>query len=235
MTADAIRSEIQKLEPSAIIELYVLDATAIGGSLLRFHAGTNNLRGNIVWQGNTYTAFPIQVQGFEYSGNGQLPRPKVSVSNLTGLITTMILSLDDLLGAKFIRKRTMKKFLDAENFEGGVNADADDTAEFADEIWFVDRKSNENRDIVEFELASSFDLAGIKLPRRQIVQNSCSWVYRSTECGYTGTAYFNSNDQSVSSESQDVCGKRLTSCEARFGTGELPFGGFPAAGLTRVR
>jgi phage-related protein len=38
----------------------------------------------------------------------------------------------------------------------------------------------------------------------------------------------------VSSRAQDACGKRLVSCQKRFGANaELPFGGFPAAGLIR--
>ena len=88
--------------------------------------------------------------------------------------------------------------------------------------------------MVEFELAASFDLEGVTLPRRQIVQNVCPWRYRGSECGYTGTAYLDANDQAVASSSLDVCGKRLSSCKARFGqNAELPFGGFPAAGLIR--
>jgi lambda family phage minor tail protein L len=107
-------------------------------------------------------------------------------------------------------------------------------AEFADDIYYVDRKSRETRDVVEFELAASFDLEGVTLPRRQIVQNVCPWRYRGSECGYTGSNYFNANDQSVVSSIQDICGKRLASCQVRFGqNAELPFGGFPAAGLIR--
>jgi lambda family phage minor tail protein L len=107
-------------------------------------------------------------------------------------------------------------------------------AEFADDIYYVDRKSRETRDVVEFGLAASFDLEGVTLPRRQIVQNVCPWRYRGSECGYTGSNYFNANDQSVVSSIQDICGKRLASCQVRFGqNAELPFGGFPAAGLIR--
>jgi lambda family phage minor tail protein L len=233
-TPQSITSEIQKLAPSAVIELFVLDATNIGGEVFRFHAGTNALRGKVVWQGNEYLPFPIQVTGFEYNGTGQLPRPKVVVANLTGVITTLLLELDDLLGAKFIRKRTLAKYLDAVNFEGGVNPSADATAEFAEDVYYVDRKASENRDLVEFELAASFDLQGIRLPRRQIIQNICPWRYRGSECGYTGSAYFDANDNAVGTLAQDVCGKRLASCKARFGEyAELPFGGFPTAGLIR--
>jgi hypothetical protein len=180
----------------------------------------------------------------------------------------------------------------------------------------VDRKSTETRDVVEFELAASFDLAGVRAPKRQCISNICQWVYRSAECGYdpTGPAarplrehyaafgytenrninstgqfnatyylatyadvaalytlatanqhfrnygvwegrsgnaggqfnasyylstypdlnsivYFNESDQGVNSLSLDVCGKRLNSCQARFGTtAQLPFGSFPGIG-----
>jgi lambda family phage minor tail protein L len=168
------------------------------------------------------------------SSNGQLPRPTLRVSNITGTITLLVLSYDDLLGAKITRKRTMAKYLDAVNFPGGVNPDADDTAEFADDVFFIDRKSTETRDVVEFELAAAFDLSGVQLPRRQIIQNVCVWRYKGTECGYSGTNYFNANDESVGSSGLDVCGKRLTSCKLRFGENNpLPFGSFPSAGLTR--
>jgi len=230
----ALSSEIQSLSPSAVIELFVLDASAIGGDVFRFHAGTNALRGKLIWQANEYLPFPVQVSGFEFSGTGQLPRPKIVVANLTGVMTTLLLELDDLLGAKFTRKRTLAKFLDGANFPSGSNLTADPTAEFADDIFFVDRKISENRDIVEFELASSFDLQGVKLPRRQIIQNICPWKYRGAECGYTGSSFFDANDIPVGSLAQDACGKRLSSCKARFGqNADLPFGGFPAAGLIR--
>jgi len=245
MTSAAITTEIQKLEPSAIVELFEMDATAFGGDLLRFHAGTNGLSGNVVWKGNTYTAYPIKASGFEFSGNGQLPRPKLTVSNVTGAITLMVLTYDDLLGAKITRKRTMAKYLDAVNFPGGTNPYADTTAEFPDDVFFIDRKATETRDLVEFELAAAFDVTGVLLPRRQIIQNVCVWKYKGTECGYSGTKYFDANDQPVGSSGLDVCGKRLSSCKlryarfvsGRFGTFQvidpLPFGSFPSAGLVR--
>lgn len=72
------------------------------------------------------------------------------------------------------------------------------------------------------------------LPRRQCVQNVCPWQYRSAECGYTGGAVADKNDQATTDVAQDRCGKRLTSCRLRFGAfAELPFGGFPGCGLVR--
>jgi lambda family phage minor tail protein L len=234
MTSQAITSEIQKLAPSAVIELFVLDLSFFNEGVVWFHAGTNELRRQVVWQGNTYEPFPIQAEGFEFNGNGQVPRPKLKVANVTGSITALILSYQDLVGAKVTRKRTLLKYLDAVNFVSGANPTADPSAEFADDVYFIDRKSRETREVVEFELAAAIDLEGVSLPRRQIVQNVCPWLYRGSECGYTGTAYFNANDETVSSRAQDACGKRLVSCQKRFGANAaLPFGGFPAAGLIR--
>lgn len=229
---DSIQSEIQKLEPSAVIEVYQLDATNVGAGLLYFHAGTNQLSQSITWQGQIYTRYPVEATGFDINGDGTIPRPKLRVSNALSGITALLMQHGDLLGAKVTRKRTLLKFLDAVNFTGGVNPSADPSAAFADDIFIIDRKTSENREAVEFELTTSFDLAGVQLPRRQIIQNVCSWKYRGGECGYTGTNYFTSADIPTVVAAQDVCGKRIASCKLRFGaTAELPFGGFPGADL----
>ena len=230
----SISAEIQKLAPSSIIEMFEIDASVVGGSIYRFHAGKNNLYGDVIWNGLTYSAFPLEVTGFEWSGKGQLPRPTMTASNVLGTVTALVLMYDDLAGCKVTRIRTLAKFLDAANFAAG-NPTADPTAEFARDIYYIDRKSAETRETVQFELAAALDLAGISLPRRQVIQNYCPWTYRSSECGYTGTSYFDTSDVSVGTLAQDVCGKRLTSCRARFGQyAELPYGGFPAAGLLKV-
>ena len=185
-------SELQGIAPSAIIELFELQLnTAQHGTndIYRFHAGANlNNNGELIWAGNNYMRFPLEAEGFEYSGNGQLPRPKIRVSNIFGTITALLLSLPGgLEGAKVTRIRTLARYLDAANFPGNVNplGTPDSTAEFPREIYFVDRKSTETRDVVEYELAASFDLAGIRSPKRQCVSNICQWVYKSAECGYS--------------------------------------------------
>lgn len=230
---ETITSEIQKLAPSAVIEMYVLDLTSLGDTIYRFHAGTNYNVRDLIWQGETYVAFPVEATGFEYSGQGQLPRPMLRVANLSSFVSLLALQFKDLIGAKVIRKRTLAKYLDEANFPLG-NPSADPDSYFEDEIYYVDRKSAETKDFVEFELTSSFDLQGIMLPKRQVIQNVCSWVYRSTECSYAGTNYFDKLDNIVASPALDVCGKRLSSCKCRFGANaELPFGGFPSAGLIK--
>ena len=229
--------ELSKLSPSQIIELFEvhLDNTLHGSTdVYRFHAGANaDIDGNVVFNGNTYTRIPVKADGFEFTNTGTLPRPTLSISNIDGTMTTLLLLVNattagnDLGGAEVRRIRTLKKFLDGEST-------ADPNAKFPDERWYVDRKASESRDSVTFELASKFDLAGQKLPKRQVIANVCQWVYRSSECSYTGSNYFDVNGNTVSTLAADVCGKRVESCKLRFGsTAELPFGSFPGAGLTK--
>lgn len=116
----------------------------------------------------------------------------------------------------------------------GTNSTADTTQQFPDEIWYVERKTQEDSQQVSFELASAMDFNNIRLPRRQIISNQCPWKYRSAECGYVGGAVAKIDDTATAVLIEDVCGKRIKSCQLRFGdTGVLNHGGFPAAGLMR--
>ena len=173
-------SSLQDINPSAIIELFTLQlSTALHGenTIYRFHAGSNlNANGKKVWAGNEYLRFPVQASGFAFQ-KGQLPRPKLIISNATGLISSILLSVNetttgnDLTGATVTRIRTLAKFIDAVNFADGTNATEDSTAEFPQEIYSIDRKATESREVVEFELAAPTDLAGVRIPGRQATRS----------------------------------------------------------------
>ena len=216
-------SDLQQIAPSAVIELFQLELNAAQHGVNEtyyFHAGVNATNsGDIIWNSQAYLAFPIEATEFEYTGTGSLPRPKLRISNINGTITGIILTLPNgLEGAKVTRIRTLARYIDGVNFPGGTNplGTPDPTAEFPREIYYIDRKASENRDLIEFELAAAFDLVGVRAPKRQCVSNVCQWIYRGAECGYAGNAYFNFNDVPVAAIGQDVCGKRLRSCKLRF-------------------
>lgn len=242
-------ADLQSIAPSAIIELFELQLYInIHGSntLYRFHAGANATatNGQVIFNGQSYLRYPVEVTGFDYNGAGQLPRPTMRVSNLLNTISAILLAVNtvspgnDLLGAKLTRIRTLAKYLDAVNFEGGTNpyGTPDPTAEFPRDIYYIARKSFENRDVVEFELAAAFDLQNVRAPRRQAINNLCQWEYRLDGCGYTGDGYFDTKDNAVASLASDVCGKRLSSCRLRFGTvsitGNTTTGSPTVTGLT---
>ena len=173
-------ADLQSINPSAIIELFQLklDSALHGASTTYyFHAGSNlNANNKIKWKGVEYLRFPIQASGFAFQ-KGQLPRPRLIVSNATGLISSILLDVNevtagnDLTGATVTRIRTLAKFIDADNFADGINATADPSAEFPKEIYSIDRKSAETRETVEFELAAPTDLAGVRIPKRQATRS----------------------------------------------------------------
>ena len=178
MSTDKIVSELQKVNPSAVIELFTLtlDNSLHGATTTyRFHAGTSlKDNGEIIWAGNSYTRYPVEASGFKY-GKGQLPRPTLTFSNAVGTISAILLTVNaittgnDLTGATVKRIRTKAKFLDAANFPSNVNpyGTPDNTAEYPQEIYLIDRKSSENRTVVQFELAAVFDMAVVRAPKRQ--------------------------------------------------------------------
>ena len=162
-----------------------VNATLTDATVFLFHAG-NNMKdsGDIVWQSNTYARMPCRAEGFKYSGKGLLPRPTLIFSNLLGTITTIILRVNkttpfiDLQRAKVIRRRTLSRFLDATNFPSNVNpyGTPDASAELPREVYFIDKKQTENRNIVEFEMVSSFDLAGVGAPKKLVTRDDFAGV-----------------------------------------------------------
>jgi len=261
-SSSKISEEIQKLEPSAIIELFELKLTPeVNGvtetTTYYYHAGTNELKSNIVFNGVTYVAAPVEVKGFDKITKGTLPRPTFSVANADNAITNLI-SLYNPLNAELKRIVTHKKFLDAVNFSSGTNATADPTAiAQIDDIWYIDRVAAETPEMVTFELTGRINMQNLRLPKRQIVE-FCPWKYRSpadaalgqagsVECGYKGSKCFDVNDNeivitdsSLSEEEKlqqkqalDKCGHRYSSCLLRFNEklGKVPFGGFLNARL----
>jgi len=144
-----------------------------------FHAG-NNMKDSldIVWQSNTYTRIPVKAEGFKYTGKGKLPRPTLTFSNLLGTITAILqltnqtTAFSDLSGAKVTRRRTLSRFLDATNFPSSVNpyGTPDPSAELPREVYFIERKTTENRNVVSFEMVGSFDLFGIAAPKKLVTR-----------------------------------------------------------------
>ena len=225
--------QLAGLRHDAIIELFVLDATSVGGGVNRFHAGTNGLRQPVWWQGHEYQPFPIQAEGFSRNSQDSSPRPTLTVSNVLGLIGVLAIENKGLRGAKVTRKRTLRKYLDAANFAGG-NAVADPDAGFVDEVWLVDRISRRDKYVVQFELASPMDVAGLKLPRRQVLADTCTLEYRGPDCGYTGGPVAKADDTPTSDPALDDCSHCLRGCRLRtWPNGELPISAFPGAGSVR--
>jgi lambda family phage minor tail protein L len=188
-----IEADVQQGWHDAIVELIDLDLSPITNDPADIFYFTNQLNLNdtkIQWKGNIYEPIPIAAAGYEKSTTGQIAQPTLTVANVLGTFTQVINELDDLVGAKVTRRRTLGKYLDGE-------PGADPLQEFPIDIFYIERKTQENSMVISWQLSSVLDLEGLKLPRRIITQNYCQWRYRGSECGFTGPALYGSNDRYI--------------------------------------
>lgn len=224
-------AQLEQLYP--VIDLWEIDLRKITnengerGSLYRFCNAQNPLGRDIVWQGKTYTAYPMEASGFEMSGKGPSNRPTLTISNIFGLVTGLVSEFDDAVGAIVQRRQVYSKYLDAINFKSG-NKNADPTQELPPCFYIIERLLNLNSKVATFELALPMETDNALLPAR-LMTILCPWQYRGENCGYSGPPVADAKDRPTTEASQDECSRCLTGCQLRFGVHSfLPYGGFPS-------
>lgn len=228
-----LSSDQQQLSMDQTITLYQLNLTSKGGTII-YWTPDRPTEGKVITYNNiTYTSVDVKFEGMEKTTTNTLPRPTITISNADRIVGNLAIQFDDLRGCPISRIKTLRKYLDD-------GSSPDTTAYWPIDTFLVDRKTIHNLHEVAFELATSIELRNRKIPGRLMLQKMCTLRYREYDaetgdfdytkatCIYTGEACYNKKDVLVTNNSQDVCGKRLSSCQARFGTNsELPFGGFP--------
>ena len=234
-------ADVQSYTPGALLSLYIIDFTTTNlpapPATMFLYSGVANNYGNLVFNGDSYTPFPMTVAGLKKSADGPFPRPIITISNIGGFMSKQMLLYNDFIGARVTRYQTFAKYLDGA-------PEADPNARNT-EIYFIEQKKTETPTVVELVMVTAADAMDSKLPARIMLTNTCPWLYKKEQCTWPGTdagLYFDTNDQPVVNSADDVCGKRLTSCKYRFGgfdganfadpNAKLPFGGFPALGRT---
>lgn len=233
-----ISEEVQKLDADAVVTLFRLDTSTIGGSDVFCFTPKTTMGGNLTFDGVVYNAIDIVASGFLFDGRGAFPQPRLQITNVGNLATAMIIANNDLVGCTLTRIRTFAKFLDD-------GSEPDPTKMFPPDVYTIDQKTKHSKRMVEFTLASPLDQNGRKLPRRQCFRDYCTHSYRfynpttgdfdytTASCPYVGTNKFDENGNAVATKQEDKCGRRITDCKARFGsTAVLPTRAFP--GMRKV-
>ena len=120
-----------------------------------------------------------------------------------------------------------------------VNPSAD-PASYVQYVYTINRLDELDEFVAKFSLTNWLQYFKMKLPKRKFVNTVCAWKYRGVECKYpdsgTGTipgsspavtanGYFSYTNESVGSQSSDICSKTLTACTLRKNL--YNFGGFP--------
>lgn len=166
--------------------------------------------------------------GIEASG---IERATGSVSAITIRIqlTEYVKARKNLIftpGTRVARYQTDVLAADGANWSSGTNPYGTPTqTNHRIDRWVLTRNTDEAQDQLtvnaQDEQAFWTDLVRPDVPGR------CYHKYRGSDCGYTGTNYFDAQGNTVTTAAEDVCGLSIEDCELRFPTGALPYGGLP--------
>lgn len=216
-----MRIAVTQIEQSAMLDLYEVDLSRFGGNVYRFHDGMNGLLKPVIWQGNRYDPYPVQVTGLSMTAQGASARPKMTFANIDGLLTAINNDYDDALGAIVTRRQVMEQYLDAVNFPDGNNQ-ADPSRE-AVQKFVIEQRENSDSDFVTYVLALPTETDNAQIPARVIQADICPWRYRGQDCGYDGPPVADEKDQPTNDPTKDQCSHKYRGCKLRHSS-VLPFG-----------
>jgi len=174
MTDDIIATDAHRLasKSSVFVSLYELE---MGGTTYYFHSEAKE--GDIVFDGNTYSEFPIFLEGVEMAADGAINRPTLTVANVKSLLDSNTKSdlglpstfeLSDFIGSRITKRQTLEKYT-------GVGVTA---YEFPVDTYVIDRITNRNQLMIQMELTSPFDFGGKRVPSRIVTGKYCPWLYK---------------------------------------------------------
>ena len=176
-----------------------------------------------------YQAITCQSSGFELVGQGAIPQPKITGSNVGRAISSLLFTMRNdvncrLEGSTVIRRMTQRNYL-----EDGSDKFSP-LRELPHHMFVIEQISQETFKAVEMLLSSPFDFEGVTLPAR-IALRTCGSQLGKEGCEYIGPLMFDRRGQPTTDPKLNICAKTVSACELRFGAGNtLRFGGFPGLG-----
>lgn len=237
--ADIIEHE-QGLSHGRRYELFEFDLTEFELGFIRVFEGDENGDNAVSFDGNVYSPYPIQTDGWAITSQGRLPRPKFAVTNTTGVFTPMIENNNGLGGAPVKRTITYGRFLDD-------GADADPTQHDPIERYEINKVMSLGKingvEAVQWELRTPPDRPNVKIGRIQVIKGPCQFSYRTFDqgtgqfvngtCPYRGSIVLD-EDNNATNNAGDECSQTSEGCELRHGVGnKLPYMAFVSVGELR--
>lgn len=187
------------LEPTAVLEFYKLYYDTINepDSYFPFHPGSNGLNQGLMLDGILHLPVAVEAEDFETNIFNRIARPKIRISNVNYLMSSILRRKNDFKFAKLERTKIFLKYIDDANFEGGINpyGAADPNSSISRDTYIISQKTQEDIHLVEFELTAPFDLENFSVPGRLVLGRYCYWQYRGVGCNYFGPPVCQENDQ----------------------------------------
>ena len=175
----------------------------------------NDEYGEVVFNGNVYYGYPIAMDAVEIANDGAMNRPTLTLANAESILRTTStfqnsfsaafaegstatglegFKVDKLVGKRVTKRRTLAKYLSINSGQSTDAAATKDLIELPKNVYIIDRVVDKTALSITIELASPFDLSGLRVPAREVIGKYCSWIYQGknypvTKPDATGTVH----------------------------------------------
>ena len=160
---------------------------------------------DIIFNSQTYTAFPFELEATKQVSKGEIPSLAVKFSNVGRSIQTYLEDYDGLVGQS-ITIRIVAQPTGSASYLEARSWTYDILGTTADAMW------------VTFTIGAPNPLSK-RFPLHRYIANHCNWKFKSVECAYSGE--------------DTTCERTLAACQAKSNSGR--FGGYPGMGSGDVR
>lgn len=157
-----ISQDTEKSSVPAYVELFDFDFSSTNIPELSesiFRCTPNNSESSIVFGGDTYTPFPIQITGINQSSEGAPARPKIVISNVTKYIGGLVFSYNDIIGTTVTFIRTFEPYLGSSS-----------RISLPPLRYYISKKTQHDKTLISFELRDFRDKERAFMPKRQMLK-----------------------------------------------------------------
>lgn len=154
---------------------------------------------DILWDSQTWQAFPFELDTIGETGKGEIPAVAVKVSNITGEIQTKLEAADGANGTPVIIRV--------------INTEASTSTECELELAFVLDSTSYDEKQITFRLTGANCLTR-RVPPRRYLKNFCPFIYGGIQCGVSAGTL----------AAYPTCGRTIADCLTR--SNDARFGGF---------
>jgi lambda family phage minor tail protein L len=157
-------NKLGALYTDALIELFELDTTALGGSVLRFcNYSEAQSPDFITFDGQVYTPVPIMTKEFGSNLNNSEEQPSISIADFGKVITSLLNTIGGEIGGAVIKRTLVFR----DNLDDGI--DPDPLAALPPEIYIVENHIF-NGLIYTFNMGNPLNFMSLLVPKRRIRQ-----------------------------------------------------------------
>lgn len=149
---------VQELDLQPTLELFIIEYRGIA------YYTTNAYRDTpIWWDGNVYPAFPLSISGVTYSEDNNSEKPRLAMSNIGMVYSTIFSQIPDLKGATVTYIITFEDYI-------GIDNTTDSSLFLSKHRYTVSKLLSKNEKQIVYEMDSLLSFGTKKLPPRQMLR-----------------------------------------------------------------